>query len=131
MLRARVRPMRVAVVVLAVLALTSTLAGTAVPGRVSGLRGIVMRGPTKPVCHKNESCEEPAGGLVLQFTRAGLVKAEVKTSRTGTYSVRLRPGRYGVRTAQRRPWTDLTPRVARVPRARIARVDFHLDTGLQ
>lgn len=88
-----------------------------------------MRGPTKPVCH--ERCEVPAKGLVLQFRRDGRVKAQVKTSQTGTYVVRLRPGRYGVTSPGLRPWQQLTPKIVRVPRGRLGRVDLHLDTGLQ
>lgn len=123
--------MRTTGVVLTALVFTTALAGAAVSARSSGLRGVVMRGPTKPVCRENDPCEEPARGLVLRFVRDGVVKAEVKTSRTGSYSVTLRPGRYGVKTALRRPGMGLTPRVVRVPKARVARVDFHLDTGIQ
>jgi hypothetical protein len=111
--------------------LTSLFAGAGATVRGSGLRGIVMRGPTRPVCRANESCEAPARGLVLRFVRDGVVKAEVKTSRTGSYAVTLRSGRYAVKLAVRRPGTGLTPRVVRVPKGRIARVDFHLDTGIQ
>jgi hypothetical protein len=97
---------------------------------VSGLRGLVMQGPTAPVCRTDDPCEEPARGIRLQFRRGGKVVAEVKTTKAGRYSVRLRPGSYAV-TSPRRVGTGLTPRVARVPRGRIARLDFHLDTGIQ
>lgn len=116
---------------LAALALVFPLPGAAVPAHVSELRGVVMRGPTKPVCHEGESCEEPAKGLLLQFRHAGTLRARVKTTQTGTYRVRLRPGTYAVTTPNLRPWQDLTPHVVRVPRGRLGRVDFHLDTGLQ
>jgi hypothetical protein len=109
-----------------------TFAGAAASGHVSGLHGVVMRGPTKPICMENEPCEEPARGLVLRFTRAGSAVARVRTSARGTYSVRLRPGTYAVTTVpRRRVGTGLTPRTVRVPRGRIGRRDFHLDTGLQ
>jgi hypothetical protein len=117
--------------VLAAAVLTSVFAEAGATARASGLSGIVLRGPTKPVCRENEPCEAPVRGLVLRFVRDGVVKAEVKTSRAGRYAVRLRPGRYAVKTAVRRPGMGLTPRVVRVPRGRIARVDFHLDTGIQ
>jgi hypothetical protein len=98
----------------------------------SGLRGLVTRGPTKPVCMEAEPCEEPAAGIVLQFRRAGRVIAQVKTSSAGVYTVRLRPGTYAVATR----WhvgvgKGLTPRVVRVPKGFLARVNFHLDTGIQ
>lgn len=118
-------------VTLAAPVLAFAFTGAAASGQPSGLRGVVMRGPTKPVCRVNDPCEEPAKGLVLQFRRDGSVRAQVTTRRDGTYVVRLRPGRYGVRAPKLRAWQGLTPRFVRVPRAKIGRVDFHLDTGLQ
>lgn len=121
--------MRALVVASATLALASVFAGGASSRNASGLRGLVMRGPTTPVC--DTSCEAPAKGLVLQFTRDGELKAQVTTSRTGWYAVRLRPGRYVVTTPKLRPRQRLTPQLVRVPRGRVGRVDLDLDTGLQ
>jgi hypothetical protein len=91
-----------------------------------------MRGPTKPVCEDTEPCEEPAAGVVLRFTRGDVVVARITTGSAGAYRVKLRPGRYGVTTrSNRRPGAGLTPRVVRAPTGRIARVDFHIDTGIQ
>jgi hypothetical protein len=125
--------MRVVGITLAALAFGSALAGAAAPSRLtSGLRGVVMRGPTKPVCDDTEPCEEPAAGVVLRFRRGDVVVARVTTAGAGGYRVRLRPGRYGVTTpSTRRPGAALSPRVVRVPTGRIARVDFHIDTGIQ
>ena len=114
------------------LALGFGLAGAASPTAVtSGLRGVVMRGPVKPVCDEIEPCEEPAAGVVLRFSRSGVVVARVITGSRGGYRVMLRPGQYGVTTAKRRPGMGLTPAVVRVPKGRVARVSFHLDTGIQ
>jgi hypothetical protein len=125
--------MRVVALTLAALTLSATLAGAAVPQRVtSGLRGVVMRGPTKPVCKDTEPCEEPAAGVVLRFSRGDQLVARVTTGSAGGYRVKLRPGRYAVTTpAARRPGTGLTPGFVRAPTGSVARVDFHLDTGLQ
>jgi hypothetical protein len=123
---------RVVAITLAALALASAVAGAATGTRLkSGLHGVVMRGPTKPVCEDTEPCEEPAVGVVLQFWQNGRLAAQVKTVRGGRYVVRLRRGRYAVKTLRRYPGTGLTPRAVRVPAARLARVDFHLDTGIQ
>jgi hypothetical protein len=109
---------------------TFICAGAATAGHVAGLRGLVMQGPTKPVC-ADDPCEEPARGILLEFTRSGKVVADVKTTRLGTYSVRLKPGSYAVRVPSKRIGAGLSPRVVHVPPGRIARVDFHLDTGRQ
>ena len=91
-----------------------------------------MRGPTKPVCFETEPCEAPAAGIVLQFRRSGALVARVKTGPAGVYEVRLRPGTYAVRTGQTlRLGSRLTPAQAQVPQGRIARVDFHIGTGIQ
>ncbi|HKB19877.1 MAG TPA: hypothetical protein VKC65_02610, partial [Gaiellaceae bacterium] len=87
--------MRALVLVSAVLALASAFVGGADSRNASGLRGIVMRGPTTPVCY-DDSCEAPAKGLVLQFRRNGQITARVTTSQTGRYHVTLRPGLYAV-----------------------------------
>jgi hypothetical protein len=125
--------MRVVAITLAALVVAAAAAGAAAPTRVeSGLRGVVMRGPTKPVCIEDEPCEEPAAGIVLRFSRAGKLIARTRTGATGAYRVRLRPGTYGATTTPRpRVGTGLTPRQVRVPKGRFARVEFHLDTGIQ
>ena len=124
--------MRVVAFTLAALAFGSTLAGAATAPRVtSGLRGVVMRGPTKPVCEDTKPCEEPAVGVMLQFKQSNRILARVKTGSRGGYRVKLRPGKYGVTTPKRGVGTGLTPRSVRVPKGRLARVDFHLDTGIQ
>jgi hypothetical protein len=106
-------------------------AGPAGARHPSGLRGVVMQGPTKPVCQADDSCEKPAGGLLLQFRQAGKVVAQVKTTETGRYSVALPAGSYAVKAPRHRIGAGLTPKVVQVPRGRVAKVDFHLDTGIQ
>lgn len=97
----------------------------------SGLRGVVMRGPTSPICHAGDPCEEPAKGLLLQFRREGRIVKQVRTSRTGRYRVLLRGGRYAVTTPGLRAPARLQPQLVVVPRGRIARRDFHLESGVQ
>jgi len=125
--------MRALAVIFAALVLTPTLAGAGDrASSASGLRGIVMRGPTTPVCQVGKPCEEPAVGVVLVFKRIGVVKARVKTRRAGAYTVLLRPGAYTVTISPpRRIGTGLTPRLVRVPSGRLARVDFFVDTGIR
>ena len=120
---------RVAVVGLVALASIFVLTGEARATHVSGLRGTVMVGPT-PVCH-DDPCDEPASGVVLRFTRNSRVVADVTTTRTGRYFVKLPAGSYVVTAPGRRVGKGLTPRVVRVHRGQIAVVDFHLDSGIQ
>jgi|SRR5262245_13519098 len=125
--------MRVVAVSVIALCFGSGLAGAATStGVKSGLRGVVMRGPIRPVCGVNDPCEAPASGVLLRFARAGVVVARVTTGSAGGYRVKLRPGRYIVTTSSApRFSTGVTPTVVRVPKGRVARVDFHIDTGIQ
>jgi hypothetical protein len=124
--------MRNLAVIVAAFVLAPALAGaTGQQSPVSGLRGIVKRGPTTPVCQVGKPCEGPAVGVVLEFRRTGVVKARVKTGHAGGYTVRLLPGPYAVTVSPRRLGSGLRPRVVRVPSGRVARVDFFLDTGIR
>ena len=123
--------MRVVALTLAALLVASANAGAAqAPG--SGLRGKVMRGPTRPVCLESEECTAPAVGVVLQFWRSGNLVGRARTGSAGAYAIRLKAGVYSVKSAQTpRIGGGLTPRQVRVPRDRVARVDFLIDTGIQ
>ena len=124
--------MRVVALVLAALALAAVSAAAAARSVPSaGLRGVVMRGPITPVCKEGDPCDAPAAGVLLRFTRTGMAPARVRTGPAGGYAIRLRPGTYTVTAPEARPWMLLTPSRVRVPEGRIARVDFHLDTGIQ
>jgi hypothetical protein len=99
---------------------------------VTGLHGVVMRGPTAPVCQVGKPCSEPAVGTVLVFSRVGAVAARVRTGAGGRYSVRLRPGVYAVRlTTTPKIGSGLQPRQVRVRSGVDAKLDFEIDTGIR
>jgi hypothetical protein len=123
--------MRVVALTLAALALASATADAA-QAPTSGLRGTVTRGPTRPVCLESDECTAPAAGVVLQFWRSGDLVARARTGPAGGYAIRLKAGTYAVRSAQvPRIGAGLTPRLVRVYRNRVARVNFFIDTGIQ
>ena len=97
----------------------------------TGLYGTVHRGPIVPVCRVGEPCEGPAH-VTLVFSRLGQTVARVHTREDGSYRIRLRPGRYSVRTTstsvfERKP----DPATATVPRIGYRRVNFFIDTGIR
>jgi hypothetical protein len=113
-------------------ALVALVAGAADAGTRSGLRGIVMRGPVMPVCIVGQPCDEPAANVRLVFLRDGKPVATARTVRDGRYRVALRPGIYRVRTLPRPSiGRGIEPQRVQVPRARFARVDFSIDTGIR
>jgi len=80
---------------------------------------------------RDEASDEPAAGVDLRFTRNGRVAAEVTTTKTGRYFVRLAAGSYVVTSPHGRVGTALTPRIAGVHRGQIDAQDFQLETGIQ
>jgi len=99
---------------------------------VSGLHGIVTRGPTEPVCRIGTPCTKPAVGALLVFSRNGRVVARVRAGAGGRYSVRLAAGVYAIRLSPvPRIGVGIRPREVHVAEGVFARVDFSIDTGIR
>jgi hypothetical protein len=97
----------------------------------SGVHGIVMRGPTQPVCQVGKPCSAPAVGAELVFTR-GTTAVSVRTGTGGRYSLRLAPGVYTVRVSPMpKIGAGIRPREVSVTRGVFRRVDFEIDTGIR
>lgn len=93
------------------------------------LHGIVLRGPTQPVCRTGVSCSEPAAHETLVLAGAGTL-TRVRTDARGRYSVRLRTGVYTVRLPlPLRIGRGISP--ARFTLRATRRLDFHIDTGIR
>jgi hypothetical protein len=93
------------------------------------LHGVVMRGPTKPVCEMTTPCSEPAVHVKLVFHRPG-VDYVTTTDAQGRYSIRLRRGTYTVRVSPpQRIGRGIEPTtvIVRGP----MRADFDIDTGIR
>jgi hypothetical protein len=96
------------------------------------LHGVVMRGPTMPVCQVGVPCSAPAPGAVLVFSRNGQIAARVRAGERGRYSVRLRPGSYTVRLASKpRIGFGLAPRAITLRAVVSVRLNFSIDTGIR
>jgi hypothetical protein len=93
------------------------------------LHGVVMRGPTKPVCSMTTPCSEPAAHVKLVFHRPG-ADVVVTTDAHGRYSVQLRRGTYTVRISPPlRIGRGIEPATVVVRTA--TRADFTIDTGIR
>jgi hypothetical protein len=98
---------------------------------VTGLHGVVTRGPTMPVCKVSTECSQPAVGAVLVFSRSGMVAARVHVGAGGRYAVRLPPGVYTVRLSPPQRIGGLQPSRVNVVAAVNRRADFQIDTGIR
>jgi hypothetical protein len=65
--------------------------------KLAVLFGTVTIGPTGPMCQNGGPCDRPASQVKLTFTRLGH-SYTTRTTDTGTYRIKLRPGIYAVRT---------------------------------
>jgi len=106
----------------------SAAAGTSPPN----VRGSLMRGPVTPVCIEGRSCDAPAPGVVLVFSRSGQDVKRLRTGVAGRFAVHLQPGSYQVRVL-RRPVIGggITPAKFRVPAGASVSLRLHLDTGIR
>jgi hypothetical protein len=98
-------------------------AGTAV-ARTGVLHGVVTRGLA---CSsgRESPCGEPVPGVTIVFLRHGHSVAKTTSAADGTYRIRLRGMRYGIRV---RGHAHSTPGTVRVWRGRVTRVDIAIDT---
>jgi hypothetical protein len=94
----------------------------------SGLRGVVTRGPTQPVCMVDRPCSKPAASVMLTFTRGG-VAHRVVSSQTGSYRIALHAGTYRLTIAGAK--FGYMPHTVVVPAGRFAVRNISIDTGIR
>ena len=95
------------------------------------LHGLVMQGPTQPVCQVGVPCSKPAAGVQLVFKGANGSTALARTDAKGRYALKLRRGTYTVELLPaRKIGSGLQPRRITV-RGATQRTDFDLDTGIR
>jgi hypothetical protein len=112
--------------ILALVLLALALPGVAVAAP-SGLYGVVTRGPITPVCKVGRPCDAPAAGVVLSFSRAGIVR-RVTTDARGHYRIALAAGTYAVAISR---GGRLDPTRVTVRAGGFRHVDFDVDTGIR
>jgi hypothetical protein len=121
--------MAIALVVASIAVAVGSLGASA--AAPSGIRGIVIKSPTRPVCEEDMPCSAPAAGVTLAFLRGGVRVATATTSKAGTYRVMLPPGTYVVRSFRKLMFGSPQPRTVRVVRGLFAVANFEIDTGIR
>jgi hypothetical protein len=97
----------------------------------SGIAGLVLRGPTQPVCTVGVRCEGPAADAALAVTKSSRIVARTRTNEQGRFRLALAPGRYTVITTGARIGQMAPSVTVRVRAGAYARVTLHIDTGIR
>ena len=79
---------------LLIAALLTACSSTA-PSPVTGLTGVVVRGPVTPVCRVDVPCDAPFSAA-FTVQRSGRIVAQFQSDTSGQFSVLLAPGDYVV-----------------------------------
>jgi hypothetical protein len=93
----------------------------------SGVHGVVMIGPTSPVCRIGTPCSKRAAGVLLTFTRSRH-RVAVRTGTAGGYRVTLPAGTWSVRASA---GMRIDPSSVAVRAGRNALRNFSIDTGIR
>ncbi|HEV7366600.1 MAG TPA: hypothetical protein VGN76_12210 [Gemmatimonadales bacterium] len=97
----------------------------------TGLEGVTLRGPTRPVCQVDQACTAPlvAGFEVLQ---GGKVVARFQSDSKGHFLVHLPPGAYTVSPDESAPLlTRADAHDVTVGASGLTHVELQFDTGIR
>src|SRR5947209_4896937 len=67
----------------------------------TGVEGVVLRGPTQPVCTAESACTPPASGVTVQASQNGDVIATTTTNADGRFTLPLASGDYTIQALGR------------------------------
>jgi hypothetical protein len=97
----------------------------------TGLEGIMLRGPTRPVCQVDQPCTAPfkSGFQVLQ---GGQIVARFESDSEGHFLIHLAPGTYSVSPDESAPLlARADAHVVTVGPTGLTHVDLEFDTGIR
>ncbi|MGH2866942.1 MAG: hypothetical protein ACRDNK_05155 [Solirubrobacteraceae bacterium] len=114
-----------------VVALVLGTAGAAPPAQ-TGVRGLVLYGPTCPVQRVGMTCERPyrAWITVRRFPSETLV-ARVHSAANGHFTVLVPAGRYRLAPRDGSPYPRAVPQIVTVRRGRLSTVTIRFDSGIR
>ena len=119
-----------AVAVLAALAIGA--ASEAQPRPDSGIRGLVLYGPTCPVERPGHSCVRPyAAWITIRREPKGTVAVRVHASSDGRFTARLRAGHYLLVPRNGKPFPRARSQAVSVHRHRFSAVTIRFDSGIR
>ena len=93
----------------------------------TGVEGIVLRGPTTPVCLAGSPCSAPAPDITVQALKQGTIVAQTATDSNGRFTIPLAVGDYTIKALGR----GTEPRAVNVSASKLVEVGFLIDTGIR
>lgn len=101
-------------------------------GADSGIEGLVVRGPTQPVCVVSIPCDEPFAAL-FHVRQDGRAIATFTSDAEGRFSIELPPGDYTITPDATAPILFPTQQVktVHVEPNTMVRVELDFDTGIR
>jgi hypothetical protein len=113
-------------------ALMIATAGATSRGPDSGVRGLVLFGPTCPVQRPGKSCTRPyEASITVQREPAGSVVASVRSASDGRFTVRLRVGRYRLEPRNGRPFPRAHSQTISVSAHHFTAVTIRFESGIR
>ena len=98
----------------------------------SGIRGLVVLGPTCPVERPGQTCVRPYQATIVSRSAAtNRFVARVRSSASGRFRIALVPGSYVLVPQSGRPFPRAAQRTVTVPSHRYANVVISYDTGIR
>jgi hypothetical protein len=98
----------------------------------SGVRGLVLYGPTCPVQRPGQRCVRPyEASITVTREPAGTVVAHLRSAADGRFTVRLRAGRYLLAPHSGKPYPRAQSRTVSVHPHRFATVTIRFDSGIR
>lgn len=98
----------------------------------SGIRGVVLYGPTCPVQRPGQTCERPdQATLVFRRASSRTVVARISTGTDGRFTVHLRAGRYLVKASARLGRQRSQSLVVSVTAHHFTDLTIHFDSGIR
>jgi hypothetical protein len=98
----------------------------------SGIRGLVLLGPTCPAQHLGGSClQRYRATIAIRNDATGSVVAQVRSSVRGRFRIALAPGTYLLVPQQGQPFPTSPRQTVTVHPDRYTRVIVRYDTGIR
>jgi hypothetical protein len=98
----------------------------------SGIRGLVVVGPTCPVQRPGQNCTRPyRAWITIRRQRSHVLAVHVRSGSDGVFVARLSPGRYLLQPHNGRPYPHARSQTVTVGRHRFTEVTVSFDSGIR